>query len=161
MPVLIDGYNLYHYVRNLYQQQQQVELGLIAFCKLIEAWAARAKEKTTIIFDGTLPVEMKYEYPKLAYVKLVYSGHKQSADALIEQRIRESSAPKLLTVVSSDREILSIANKRKCKSITSQDYWTVVAKKLTRKKRTPMPREKQKGLSSDELDYWVKIFKIE
>ncbi len=161
MLVLIDGYNLYHYVKNLYAQQQQVNLTLVTFCELIESFAKRAQQKTTLVFDGTQPYEMKYEVPKLAYVKLIYTGPNKSADEFIEQQIKTSSAPKLLTIVSSDREILSVAKKRKCTLLASEEYWQIIAKELTRKRPKPMPREKQKGLSSDELDYWLKTFGID
>jgi len=161
MPVLIDGYNLYNYVKNLYEQQQQVHLTLATFCELIESFAKRAHQKTTIIFDGNQPYEMKYEMPKLAYTKLIYTGHNKSADEFIEEQIATSSAPKLLTIVSSDREILSAAKKRKCTLLTSNDYWQIIAKELTRKKIAPLPREKHKGLSSSELNYWLKTFGLD
>ncbi len=161
MPVLIDGYNLYNYVKILYAQQQRVNLTLNVFCEMIESFAKRTRQKITIIFDGTLPYEMKYDTPKIANVKLIYTGPNKSADEYLEEQIKISSAPKLLTIISSDREIISAAKKRKCQILTSDEFWQIIAKELTRKRPKPLPREKQKGLSSTELDYWLKTFQID
>jgi hypothetical protein len=53
---------------------------------------------------------------------VAFSGPDREADDLIEAQIAASTAPRLLTVVSSDRRIKAAARKRGCKVLTSSAF---------------------------------------
>jgi hypothetical protein len=53
---------------------------------------------------------------------VIYATKADSADECIQELIKSSSAPKNLTVVSSDHEIQRAARRRKAKSITSDAF---------------------------------------
>ncbi len=85
------------------------------------------------------------------------------ADEVIIEHIRANSAPRRLTVVSTDREIRQAARRRRCKSVTSQDF-AVLLEKLTEaptQRRPSEPPEKTHGLSGKHVDEWMKEFGFE
>ena len=160
MPVLIDGYNLYHYAKALYQEDG-VALALPAFCRVVAEWTNQSKEKVLMVFDGNVPPPLRQNARSYGPVALEFTGQRCDADTAIELYIARSSAPKLLQVVSTDRRVRTAAKKRGCKVVTSDQFWLKMARKLTRKKAKPEPRENTSGLLSHERDYWLKVFGLE
>ena len=53
-------------------------------------------------------------------MSIIFALGDENADARIEQLIAAHSAPKSLTVVSTDRRVRQAANRRKARSITSE-----------------------------------------
>ena len=96
-------------------------------------------------------------------VKVIFSGHKRTADDVIIKMINKSSGPRDLTVVSSDRAIRSAAKRRGCKVITSGTFVRSASDELVRdkKKKRLEPAEKQKGLSREETDQWLSEFGLD
>ncbi len=160
MPILIDGYNLYHYVRAVYAEDG-IDLRVSTFCKLVAEWAKFSKHKVTIVFDGNPPPDLARGQKRVGPTLLVFTGSGASADEYIRQRVCESSAPKLLVVVSNDREIKKYAKRRKCKLISSEDFWWMIAKSLTKNRKPAEPKQKRTGISSEDLGYWLDYFGIE
>jgi predicted RNA-binding protein with PIN domain len=157
MPILIDGYNLYHYARSVYAEDG-TDLSLSAFVSLLDEWTRRGRQKVKIIFDGAVPPVLRQNPSRYGSLDLEFSGGGSDADTLIEVQVHLYSAPKFLTVVSSDRRIRKAAERRRCKVKTSDEFWLMIAKKLTSKPPLPDPREKTGGLFSHEVEYWLKVF---
>jgi len=157
MPMLIDGYNLYHFAKTVYQEDG-IDLLLTTFCQIIDEWAGRSRQKVLMVFDGAPPAAFRQNQKRFGTLDLEFTSQKSDADTAIENYISKNTAPKLLTVVSSDRRIRKAAQRRHCKIFTSDEFWVKVAKKLTAKRVKPEPREKSSGILSHERDYWLKIF---
>ncbi len=159
MSYIFDGYNLYH-----------------AACKALEQWSAVTvttlfefvagdlsyiKQSGKVIFDGFCP--RGRELPdRLGPLHFYYSGdYGSDADTLIEEMILEDTAPKKLTIVSSDRRIRSAARIRKAVSMSSNDYLAEMMHRYNRPAPTPRePQQKHSGLTPAETTYWLKIFGV-
>lgn len=159
MPVVIDGYNLYHFARGVYLEDG-IDLSISAFCGLVEEWSAQSRQKVLMVFDGNAPPGMRQTQKQFGIIGVEYTGQWMDADTFIENCIQKNTAPKLLTVVSSDLRIRKTAARRHCRVVKSDEFWARMARKLTRKKPKPEPRGKTVGLLSHEREYWLKVFGI-
>jgi predicted RNA-binding protein with PIN domain len=157
MPVIIDGYNLYHFARSVYVEDG-IELALSAFVSIIDEWTRRSRQKVTLVFDGSVPPVLRQNSTNFGSVAIEFSGPASDADSVIERHVLVYSAPKLLTIVSSDHRVQKAGRRRHCKVLGSDAFWKTMAKKLTAKLPAPEPRQKKSGLFSYEVEYWLKVF---
>ena len=91
MPFLIDGYNLYHSARKLLPAGPTIAPRTM--CRLIAQDMHRLRDHAVIVFDGTEPRGQFERIEPPVYVRLLYSGPNREADCLIEQLIKENTAP--------------------------------------------------------------------
>lgn len=158
MPFIIDGHNL------LYAIQKEGELyepvSDVGMCNLLASYFNRISENAQVIFDGTGPPD-KSAFDNISNLEVIFSGLRSDADTVIEDKIKASTAPKRLVVVSSDRRIATAARKRKVKLLKSPAFWERVQKRLNRKERPKEPRAKRDGLTESETQQWVKFFDLE
>ena len=113
---LIDGYNLMHAAgaidrqeirRELFQRKRRRFLS-----ELAEALGPKRCQETTVVLDASTPPA---DFPLEAVhqgLNLIFALGDENADARIETLIAAHSAPKSLTVVSSDRRIRRAAQRR-------------------------------------------------
>jgi len=154
--VLIDGYNLLRAIQNYSEEMAAITDTIL--CAVLSEYLRKNRKRAQIIFDGIGPPD-KTELFSFRNPKVVFSGPTLEADDIIEQLILNNTAPKRLTVVSSDRRIKDAARKRKAITINSLDFWAGVVKCLERKpKHSPEPREKSLGISKFETELWLKEF---
>jgi predicted RNA-binding protein with PIN domain len=150
MPILVDGNNLMYALR---KAGQNVDRDGVA--RLLAA-LAKGKERICVIFDGPMP---RFGSDELADAKLeiLYSLHRQ-ADELLAERIAANTAPRRLVVVSTDREVRKIAKHRGCQSVTSEEFVPLLFQRIERlsRPRVREPSEKQKGLTSEQAEQWLK-----
>ena len=156
MPIIIDGHNLLYAVKSMTDDQIISELQL---CNLISRYLKSIRQKGEIIFDGTGPPD-KTGLLGSANLEILFSGSYADADSFIEDKITASTAPKRLTVVSSDHRLKKAAKARKAAVITADDFWSKVFKRLSRR-RTPEPACKRDGISESETEFWLKFFKLD
>ncbi len=155
MPYLIDGNNLVFALR-----AAGYDRGRTGLCQLLAAMAGR--DKATVVFDGPLPPHgllMQMEHPNLA---LEFSSP-QSADSLLIGHINACSAPKLLTVVSSDHEIQQAARHRKCRVRRSEDFVPELLEAASplQPHKPAEPPQKRQGLSEEESERWIREFNLD
>ena len=159
MPFIIDGYNLMHSIGNLDEDWETV--GDVRLCHIVGRYLKLTGEKGEIVFDGTGPPE-KSRFENISGLEVIFSGLSSDADTVIENKIGASSAPKGLTVVSSDRRLRKAARVRKAKREKSEEFWDKVTRRLSRrKKRIKEPSAKRLGLTESETEQWLKYFGIE
>ncbi|MFW5835236.1 MAG: NYN domain-containing protein, partial [Pseudomonadota bacterium] len=106
--VLIDGYNLLHATGILARgigpgTLERARMALLGF--LAASLEPEQLPRTTVVFDAAdhppgLPREVEHRG-----LKVLFAAGYADADTLIEQLIRRDSAPRQLTVVSSDHRI--------------------------------------------------------
>jgi len=151
VPFLIDGNNLIHALR-----QAGIEVGRVGLRQLLGRLSSGG-EKVQLVFDGPPPAEVPGGQSDDRGLEVAYSAAR-SADELIVERIAGDTAPRRLTVVSSDREIRRAARRRRCRLATSQDFIEFLLRALVRraKSRPAEPPEKRKGLTAEQARRWLR-----
>jgi hypothetical protein len=156
MSILIDGYNLLRAVQNLSEQTAGIADAQI--CHIISRYLGITKNKGAIIFDGIGPRD-KSVFNNVANLEVVFSGRNKEADDVIEKLVLINSAPRSMTVVSSDRRVKAAANRRKATAINSIDFWLEMLKIIDKKaKKKSEPAAKYLGISEAETEYWLRLF---
>ena len=158
MPIIIDGYNLLRWVERL--DPVYATLSEAALCRMVSQYLVRTRSHAQVIFDGTGPPD-KRELANIANMEVYFSGPDREADDIIEEKILESSAPKGLVIVSSDRQIRAAAKRRKATSVKVDYFWLSLIEQLDKKKPVPQPKEKRNGISEDETDQWLEMFGLD
>jgi len=156
--IIIDGHNLLHAIHKIdegYESISDVQL-----CRIVSRYLKLIGEKGEIIFDGTGPRD-KSGFDNISNLEVVFAGQSSDTDTVIEDKIKASTAPKRLTIVSSDRRLRKAAQARKAAMIKSEDFWKNVQKRFRRKKTPKEPPEKRLGLTESETQQWLKFFGLE
>ena len=158
MPIVVDGYNLIHAIASMGEEFQGFTED--DMCRYISEYCVKVRNQCSVVFDGTGPPD-KSGLAWLKNCEIYFSGPHKDADTWIEEKIEDSSAPKNLIVVSTDRRLRDAATRRKAISIQSHIFWAMVIQELDRKAPTPEPQEKRKGLTEGETDQWMNIFGLD
>jgi len=116
--------------------------------------------QTVVIFDasaapGDVPKKTNHKG-----IGVLFAVDDENADARIELLIAEHSAPKGLTVVSSDRRIRQAATRRRARSVSADDFWVTLdaLKRKPRLTEAPVPATTVPKLSEAESVYWQNEF---
>ena len=155
MPFLIDGNNLMFAMR-----KAGSDIGRGGLCRLLGDLAQRTGHRVRLVFDGPAPAGPLAEQIRDQRIETTFSAPK-TADEVILEAIAADSAPRRLTVVSSDRQLRVAAHRRRCIALRSEEF-LIVLEKLTqpRPTRPAEPQEKYRGLAGEETDAWLKEFGI-
>ena len=153
MPYLIDGNNLMHALANAGASASREGL-----CRLLEKLTAGG-QRVRVVFDGPARAGSPTQQDEPANPAIAYAVGR-SADDVIEEFIAADSAPRRLTVVSTDRQIRRAARKRRCTAVTSEDFArTLLAMSHPDEKPpSPEPPEKRQGLTPEQTQKWLKEF---
>jgi predicted RNA-binding protein with PIN domain len=157
MPFLIDGYNLLWAVQKSGKRMESIED--VELCRLLGRYLRLTDQTAEIIFDGIGPPQ-KDGFDNIKGLDVFFSGPGSDADTVIEDKIQSNSAPRRLTVVSSDRRLRKAAHLRKAASVKSELFWNDVCKTISRKEKNSEPQAKQRGISDGETEQWMKFFKL-
>jgi predicted RNA-binding protein with PIN domain len=155
---IIDGNNLLHTIFKI--EEDSGAISDISLCRILSRYFRLTGEKGEIIFDGTGPPD-KGRFDNISGLEVFFAGPGTDTDTVIEDKIRASTAPKGLTIVSSDRRLRSAAHTRRATSIKSDVFWNDVQKQLSRKRPEKEPTEKRQGLNEGETEQWLEIFGFE
>jgi len=115
--LLVDAYNVLHVTGVLPPDLAGLEVQGLA--RLILRSRYR-QTKAVLVCDGI--VADAAQSPSAAPVEIRYAGAGKSADSFIMARILSSSAPRRLTVVTSDREIQRAARRRDSRVVESAEF---------------------------------------
>ncbi len=165
MSILIDGYNLISAVGIMGRgvgpgSLERARLALLNF--LAESLDPRQVGRTTVVFDAkNAPTGL----PRIVAhrgLSVRFASCYPDADSLIEELIVEESAPRNLTVVSSDHRIQRAARRRRAIPIDSDIWYQGV---LNDRRRRQDARKSKKieakppvPLLSEDVDYWIGQF---
>ena len=158
MPVIIDGHNLLWAVQGIEDDSSLTDIGL---CRILDRYFAIVKQQAEIIFDGPGAPGNKTEFAGIRNLQVSFSGRASDCDTVIEQRILDSTAPKHLTIVSTDRRLRDAADAAKAISVKVEDFWDEVKKQLSRPRPDKEPPGKRSGITESETELWLKIFHLE
>ncbi len=166
MTLLIDGYNLLHASgllgrgrgRGVLESSRQALLNFLAN-SLPEADVAR----TTVVFDAHEAPWGSLRRSNVSGISVIFGSSELDADSVIEQLILEDSAPKRLTVVSSDHRLHRAAKRRKATPVDSDQWFRdVIRARAARQQPNPDVVIKPDGPFTDgEVDYWLRHFGLE
>ncbi|NLX98922.1 MAG: hypothetical protein GXY83_22480 [Rhodopirellula sp.] len=163
MAILVDGYNVLYAVGILGGgvgpgTLERARMALLNF--LAASLTPDEAATTTVVFDaadapGGLPRIYRHRQVTVRFAV----GH-ESADALLEELIRRDSAPRRLTVVSSDHRIQRAARRRRARVADSEAWWEELARRRAKRQPRPenLPAKPVSPLSDNELAYWLEQF---
>lgn len=166
MSLLIDGYNLLHASGILGQGigpggLERSRLALLNF--VAESLPVELLASTTIVFDAAqapkgLPHTLRHRG-----ITVRFARDHESADALIEELIRAHSAPRRLTIVSSDHRLHRAARRRKAKAIDSHLWFAETLRQRAKAARTAAPERLKPAAPAgeSEVEYWLARFSDE
>jgi len=155
---IIDGHNLLHAI--LKNDEEFAAISDVELCRAVGEYFRQIGETGEIIFDGTGPPE-KTGFENIRALEVYFAGLGADTDTIIEDKISASSAPKGLTIVSTDRRLRKAAQVRKATSIRSEVFWAELHKHMSKKKPPKEPMGKRRGLSESETKQWLEFFGIE
>ncbi len=160
MPLLIDCYNVLHAEK----PAALAGLGEASLCALLARtrWAAGG---VTVVCDGSpKPHSLKQGDPALGAVELIFSGADRSADDVIIELIDADSAPRRLTVVSSDRAIRKAARRRKARDWSAEEFLQRLPKAVSSGSGTSAPGPAKPGgavMPDEQVQRWLDFFGID
>ncbi len=155
---IIDGHNLLHSIH-----KEDFDSGAISdvmLCRIVGRYLKQIGQSGEIIFDGTGPRD-KSEFDNISNLEVFFAGLGTDTDTVIEDKIGANTAPRRLTIVSSDRRLRKAAQARKAISVKSEVFWKNIQKQLSRRRTTKEPAEKRQGLSDGETKQWLEFFGLE
>ncbi len=167
MRILIDGYNLMYAVGLLGRKlgpggfrkvRQRFLNDLAAALDPVEA------HQTTVVFDAAAPPDHVPREARHKGLTVLFAVDDESADERIEWLIAHDSAPKTLTVVSSDHRLRAAASRRKARAVTADAFWTELEDRRRRRPSEvpPLPSAeevaRQQGLPPEESEFWLRAF---
>ena len=172
MRLLIDGYNLMFESTSVERKLDGKNALRAARGRLlhlvVDLIDESVRERTMIVFDAKKAppgLPDTYEYQG---IQIVFARDWDSADELIQTEIRRHSAPKTLTVVSSDHAIHRKALARGATVIDSNEWLDQQldsrAKRDSHGENSPESiddqesRSKNRELSDEEKERWLKEF---
>ena len=160
MPLIVDCYNVLH------QTMPPMLAGLDegALCRALgrTPWASPAAGGITVVADGR-PKPLRAEASPVESVELVFAGSSRSADDLIIDLIAADSAPRRLTVVSSDRQIRAAARRRRARDLPADRFIDKLCGHLRRGETRPPPpgRPAVDPLPPELVERWKRAFGID
>jgi predicted RNA-binding protein with PIN domain len=166
MTLLIDGYNLLHASgllgrgrgKGVLESARQALLNFLAN-SLPEADVSR----TTVVFDAHEAPWGSLRRSNVSGISVIFGSSELDADSVIEELILADSAPKRLTVVSSDHRLHRAAKRRKATPVDSDQWFRdVIRARAARQQPNPDIVIKPDGPFTDgEVDYWLRHFGLE
>ena len=155
---IIDGYNLLHAI--LKAEEAPGAIDDLELCRVVSRYLKLIGRSGEMIFDGAGPPD-KSGFDNVSNLEVFFAGLGGDADTVIENKVSASTAPKRLTVVSSDRRLRKAAHTRRCTSVKSEVFWDNIQKQLSRKRPVREPGAKRQGLSESETDKWLDFLGFE
>jgi len=165
MRTLIDGYNLMFAIGLMERKfgpdgfrkvRQRFLNDLAAALDPVEA------HQTTIVFDANDPPPAVPSQLRHKGLTVIFAVGDEDADSRLEHLIAHHSAPKGLTLVSSDHRVRDAARRRKAQVVTAEEFWERIKRPRRPKTPTPPPtaeeRGRREGLSAAESAYWMAAF---
>jgi predicted RNA-binding protein with PIN domain len=166
MPLLIDGYNLLHASNILGRGRGSSALERSREALLNVLAASLPPEelpRTTIVFDARDPPWGLSRQTNHQGITVIFASREADADSLIEELIKKHSAPRKLTVVSSDHRLHRAANRRRATAIDSDRWFAeLLRQRHERSHPTTADTIKPEGpFSSGEVDFWLRQFGLD
>lgn len=169
MRYLIDGYNLMHAVVLLPGGRLTAQGLRTMRQRFLNELAARLGPEqagqTTVVFDSSaapagLPRELRHKG-----ITVQFAAPDEEADGRIEDLIACHTAPKQLTVVSTDHRIRLAAKRRRAKVQTSDTFWSTLQDRphwlrpgKAEASRSAVEPERPEAPTDEDRAFWLQEF---
>lgn len=152
MPFIIDGHNLIPKVPGLQLSDVDDEMRLV---EMLQEYCRLTRKQVEVFFDNAPPGQPRARNFGSVIARFVRSG--QTADQAIWEKLhRLGGEARNWTVVSSDHQVQASARAARATIISAETFSRQMGEILDSSARTIDTGEK--GLSSDEIDDWMKLF---
>jgi predicted RNA-binding protein with PIN domain len=168
---LIDGYNVMYAAGAL----DGKEIGRETFRRkrrrflndLADDLGPERSRETTVVLDASSPPA---DFPLEAVYKgmsVIFALGDENADARIEALIAAHSAPRSLTVVSSDRRIRRAATRRRARTLSADEFLDLLERFQSGKRQEKLAQnptavsslDRDMPLSAEEAAHWLAEFR--
>ena len=163
MLLLIDGYNLLNAVGIIGRGVgpgglERSRLALLNF--LAESLDPNDVPRTVVVFDAHDPPPGLPRRTSHRGLTVWFASQYDEADALIEELIRRESAPRRLTVVSSDHRLQRAARRRKARAVDSDVWYDEIVRRRRQRHQTTAegPERPPVPLLEEDVNYWIRQF---
>jgi predicted RNA-binding protein with PIN domain len=157
--IIIDAYNLIHKIdelRTLLSQDQDICVDTMI--TKLQSHFYQKGYKVVLVFDG-MGKNKHQGNIEVKFSKTQVGNKYENADALIKVLIDKSRSPKLVLVVSSDREVTAYAKISGCKIQSGDSFWGEVKdQRIIRRDAYRESKEKPDHVTKGEVDYFLKEF---
>lgn len=157
MPTVVDAYNVLHVTGVL---SPDLAGGDLAELASLIATSRYRRDRVLLVCDGVrTPAAAKVREPE---VRVAFSGGGQTADESIARLVNTSTAPRQLTVVSSDRAVLKVARRRGCETITSERFLAQLeSDRRSFRGGAPAGKPVAVDMPRDAMESWIATFGID
>ena len=152
--LLIDGNNLMHALR-----KAGADAGRGMLCRLLGDLPA-GRERVCVVFDGPPPSRDLAGQLSGDRIEVHYSGPRK-ADEIIAEEIAADSAPRRLTVVSTDRQVRRQARRRRCRVRLSEEFAELLLRGRPARPPAAEPPEKRRGLTPEQTEAWMRELQLD
>jgi uncharacterized protein len=153
MPLLVDGHNLIGQIPSLKLSDADDEGKLVMLLRRYST--AKRSRQVVVVFDQGV-----YGHPlKLDGYGITchFARSPQDADAQLIKRLRALKRPRDWMLVTSDRQVVRVAEERGVKVMSSQDFARQLLAAPARANAPPMEKPDVQ-LSEAEIAEWMEIF---
>jgi len=172
MSLLIDGYNLLNSTGipsrgkgpgNLERARQAL------LNTLVESLPEDEVARTIVVFDASESPWGVARETNHRGIRVMFAAKEDDADSVIERLISADSAPKRLTVVSSDHRLQKAAHRRRAAAVDSDVWFTQLLRDRAARLNLQRPDAhptvdvpKPDGpLSPGEVEHWLRQFGLD
>jgi uncharacterized protein len=162
MALIIDGYNLLNAASIVSRGGSRSSLArsrtaLLDF--LADRLAAADRRTTTVVFDGRHAPPGLEPVVRHRGITVRFARPDREADDVIEELIQRDSAPRRLTVVSSDHRLHRAARRRRAAPVDSDVWFRQFAQQpIQGEQAVDTPGDVEAELACPELDEWLRAF---
>jgi uncharacterized protein len=171
MPFIIDGYNLLNSTGipsrgkgpgNLERARQAL------LNTLVESLPEDELSRTTVVFDASESPWGVAKQMNHRGITVMFAAKDDDADSVIERLIAADSAPKRLTVVSSDHRLQKAAHRRRATAIDSDVWFAQLLRDRSARLNAASPGanptadipKPSEPLSPGEVEHWLREFGV-
>jgi uncharacterized protein len=156
MWILVDGYNVLFALGMVPAEVKRGDLqkARLALLNLLADGLGENAKRCTVVFDATksppkTPGDMTFRGIEVRFTK-----RREEADDLLTYLIKQCSAPKQLTVISSDHQLVDSAKRRKATSVKAERFleWLEHQKEPTTTPAAPS------AVSPEDREGWLAEF---
>jgi predicted RNA-binding protein with PIN domain len=157
MPIVVDAYNVLHVTGVL---SPDLAGGDLAELAALIATSRYRRETALLACDGVATAAAaKVREPS---VRVAFAGGGRTADDYIATFVQASSAPRSLTVVSSDRAVLKSARRRGCATLTGERFLAQLeADRRSFRGERDGGKPVAEGMPRETLEEWMATFGLD
>ncbi len=158
--ILVDAFNLMYKFNDMYLliAKSRLEEAMGSLLRTLSEYKELSSRNIIVFFDGKKREGAPVVHETVYGMDVFYS-HDLSADYMIMEHITHTLHPRELTVISSDKQVISFAKRHRAYSVKSEDFEKIVSGVLTATEaKDEIEKDENPVLDAEELDFWSKLF---